>query len=294
MNIIGHRKIYYLLSGAVLLASVISITLWGFRSGIDFAGGSLWKIRSKALSASQIRELFKEQGLGEIQIQAGADNVFTLRSREIDEEAHQALAAELALKDSALEELRFETVGPTIGKTLRRKAVRALIVAIGGISIYIAWAFRKVSRPIASWKYGVVTVITLFHDVVVPLGLFSYLGKLAQIEIDSNLIVALLVVMGFSVHDTIVVFDRIRENLKRSPGEFGQVVNRSVNETLARSINTSLTTLLALWAVMVLGAASLKYFVLAMIVGILTGTYSSIFIASPLLVDWEKFESRKK
>lgn len=296
LSIIGNRKFYYLLSGAIVGASILTAVVWGLKPGLDFAGGSLWELKftGTAPATETVRDWLRPYDLGGAMIQASGGNVLALRFREIDEARHQTILKDLAQKASGLEELRFETVGPTIGLTLRRKAAEALITAILGISLYIAWAFRKVSRPLASWKYGVATVITLFHDVSVPIGLFAVLGKLAGVEIDSNFIVALLVVMGFSVHDTIVVFDRIRENIRRTVGgNFSEVVNRSVNETLARSINTSLTTVLALVAVVLWGAANLKFFVLAMIAGIITGTYSSIFIASPLLVDWERFQSRK-
>lgn len=269
--------------------------LWGFKFGIDFAGGSLWEIRfvERALSPQELSDALQEYSLGELRMQEGEHGTFVLRFREVTEAEHQALLQALAAKGGSVEELRFEAVGPTVGKTLKRKAVQGLLVAIVGISVYIAWAFRKVSRPIASWKYGVATVFTLFHDVLVPLGLFSYLGEFRGVEIDANFVVALLVVMGFSVHDTIVVFDRIRENLKKVQGDFASVVNKSVNETMARSINTSLTTLLALLALWIFGAASLQYFVLAMMVGIFTGIYSSIFIASPLLVSWEGWHRKK-
>ena len=160
-----------------------------------------------------------------------------------------------------------------------------------GISLFIAFAFRKVSRPIRSWKYGVVTLVTLFHDVVIPAGLFAYLGRFYGVEADTNFIVALLVVMGFSVHDTIVVFDRIRENLLlgREGAGLAEVVNKSINETLARSINTSVTLVLVLVALLLFGPATLTYFVLAILVGVILGTYSSIFVASPLLVIWHAF-----
>jgi len=297
MNIIGKRHFYYLLSGTIVGLSILAAAFWGLRPGLDFAGGSLLELKFAGTppSADAVRGWLGPYDLGDVLIQPSGGNVLTLRFREIDEARHQAIIRDLAQKVSGLEEQRFETVGPTIGRTLRRKAAQALAAAILGISLYIAWAFRKVSRPLASWKYGVATIITLFHDVSVPVGLFALLGKLANVEIDSNFIVALMVVMGFSVHDTIVVFDRIRENIRRAPGgNFAEVVNKSVNETLARSINTSLTTVLALAAVILWGPITLRYFILAMITGIITGTYSSIFIASPLLVDWERFGGRKE
>jgi preprotein translocase subunit SecF len=220
-----------------------------------------------------------------------------LRFRETDEATHQNVVKTLldeALKNKIqFEERRFSSIGPTIGAELKQKSIKAIIIVILGISLYIAWAFRKVSQPINSWRYGVVTLIALFHDLIIPIGLFAYLGHFYGVEVGANFIVALLVILGFSVHDTIVVFDRIRENLKRySQLNFVSLVNQSISETLVRSLNTSLTVLLTLAALYFFGGESLKYFMLALIVGIFSGTYSSIFIAAPLLVTWLGFLKR--
>ncbi len=299
MQIIARRKIFYTLSALVILASLISVGLYKFKFGIDFLGGAFWELRfsEEAVKTgdfqSDLKDIFAAHGITDLISQESEGGAVQLRFQEIDEPLHQAVLGDIKTRWQGAEELRFETVGPTIGETLRRKAIQSILAVLLGISIYVAWAFRKVSRPLASWKYGVATVFTLFHDVIVPIGLFSLLGHFKGVEVDSNFIVALLVVMGFSVHDTIVVFDRVRENLRKFAGEsFPEVVNRSVNETFHRSINTSLTTLLALAALYLWGSASLANFVLAMMVGILVGTYSSIFIASPLLVDWERRQRR--
>lgn len=287
MNVIGHRKIFYIASGAMVLAGFVAVILFRFKPGIDFAGGTLWEIRAAVPAEEAVAEIFRAAGIENVGI-TPSGNEWILRFRDVDEKTHQELAAALKEKLSGFEELRFDTVGPTIGRTLRQKAVQAIVGVLLVIALYIAWAFRQVSRPVSSWKYGLVTVVTLFHDVMAPIGLFAVLGRALGVEIDSQFIVALLVVMGFSVHDTIVVFDRIRENLHKAvKGEdFGITVNRSVNETLVRSLNTSLTVLIVLAALFVWGPASLKLFVLALAAGIGVGTYSSIFLASPLLVDW--------
>ncbi|OGN25672.1 MAG: protein-export membrane protein SecF, partial [Candidatus Yanofskybacteria bacterium RIFCSPLOWO2_01_FULL_44_22] len=190
---------------------------------------------------------------------------------------------------------RFDSIGPTIGRELKRNAAIALVVAIIAIVLYIAWAFRHVSEPVSSWKYGVAAVIALIHDVTIPTAVFALLGKFSGVPIDALFITALLTIMGFSVHDTIVVFDRTRENLRKLKGreEFSVTVNRSVNETFTRSINTSVTILLALVAIVVFGGESVRYFALALIIGIVFGTYSSIFIASPLLVLWNDLTKKK-
>ncbi len=191
-------------------------------------------------------------------------------------------------------EQQFESVGPVVGNELKRRSIYSLAAVMLAIILYITWAFRKVSRPVASWKYGVVAVTALVHDVVIPTGIFVALGRFFGIEIDVLYVTAILTMLGFSVHDTIVVFDRTRENLTRSHlrGDFEAVVNQSVNETVRRSINTSLTAFLALFAIYLFGGESVRYFVLALMLGVVVGTYSSIFIASPLLVVWEKWSRR--
>ena len=184
---------------------------------------------------------------------------------EISEPDHQAYFQKISAKFGKADELRFEAIGAAVGTELRSKAITAFILVLVGISLYIAFAFRKVSRPVSSWKYGIITLVTLFHDALIPAGMMAVLGRLLNLEIDTNFIVAILVVMGFSVHDTIVVFDRIRENLHSagfSKKPFGELVNDSVNQTMARSINTSLTLVLVLIAMFVLGSITLKYFIL--------------------------------
>ena len=191
--------------------------------------------------------------------------------------------------------VRFDSVGPVVGQELKSKAWQAIVLASICIILYIAWAFRKVSRPVSSWKFGVTAVVTLLHDVLVVFGVFVILGELAQVEMDALFITALLTILGFSVHDTIVVFDRIRENLTRSYSDnFESCVNDSLNQTLARSINTSLTTLLVLLAILFFGGDSIKYFVLALILGIFIGTYSSIFVASQLLLVWHNRNQQRR
>jgi preprotein translocase subunit SecF len=288
MKIIQRRKIYYFISGTMVIFALIFVVLWKFKYGIDFSGGSLLEIYLEKFDRSQIEGVFKEFGIENVSITTSASGKeVILRFKEIDEPTHQELVKKLKENASVVEELRFETVGPTIGKTFRQKAVSSIVGVLLVIALYIAFAFREVSRPVPSWKYGLITLVTLFHDIMAPIGLFSFLGHFYNLEIDSQFIIALLVVMGFSVHDTIVVFDRIRENLKKAQKEesFEDIVNVSVNETIVRSINTSLTTMLVLFALYIWGPAILRSFVLTLLVGIGVGTYSSIFIASPLLVD---------
>ncbi len=193
---------------------------------------------------------------------------------------------------SNVTEMRYDSVGPSIGAELKSRSVTAMIIVLLAIVAYIAWAFRKVSKPVASWKYGVAAIIALFHDVMITIGVFSILGHFLGVEVNTPFVAAILTVLGYSVNDTIVVFDRIRENLPKSDDDFEGTINISVNQTIARSINTSLTTLLVLLSILFFGGATIRDFVLALSIGVFVGTYSSIFIASPVLVIWEKFTHR--
>ena len=289
MNIIGNKYIFLAISAILLIASIASITAFGFKEGIDFLGGTSWQIRfEKQPETAAVQELLaKEFKLPEITvIEEPSTQSIILRLPELSEGLHAQYKATLQKNFGQFEELSYETIGPTIGSELRRKALYAFLGVLLTISLYIAFAFRKVSRPISSWKYGFVTLVTLFHDALIPLGLIAYLGYARGVEMNTNLIVAILVVIGFSVHDTIVVFDRIRENIGKEKGssfDFKALVNRSVNQTMIRSVNTSLTLVLVLLALLLFGSANLFYFILIILVGVIIGTYSSIFIASPLL-----------
>lgn len=290
MNIIGKRKIFYAISGSLIIISAIALILWGLKFGIEFKGGAILEIayvNSNRPEINSVYDSLKNLELNDLRITPVGNNGLTLRFRETDEITHQNIIAILTPPTKAIEEKRFSSIGPTVGAELKQNSVRAIILVLLGISLYIAWAFRHVSRPISSWRYGVATLAALFHDLIIPIGLFAFLGHFYGIEIGTNFVVALLVILGFSVHDTIVVFDRIRENLKRYIHlDFPEIVNQSINETLVRSVSTSFTVLLTLFALLFFGGESLKYFVLTLLVGVFFGTYSSIFIASTLLVSW--------
>ena len=293
-NIIGNKYIFLGISGLLIIAAVVAIATFGYKEGIDFLGGTSWQIKfAKQTSGDAVQEaLTKEFKLTEIAaLPEPTTHSIILRLPELTEGLHQQYRQVLEKNFGSLEELNYETIGPAIGSELRRKAIYAFLGVIIGISLYIAFAFRKVSRPVSSWNYGFITLLTLFHDAIIPLGLFAYLGHYYGAEVNTNFIVAILVVMGFSVHDTIVVFDRIRENIrieKSSSFDFAPLVNKSVNETMIRSINTSLTLVLVLLALLIFGSANLMYFVLTILLGVVVGTYSSIFVASPLLVLWNR------
>lgn len=298
MDLIAKRKIFLGLSGLLVFLSLVSVSVFGLKQGIDLKGGTQWQfsVRDNQVNEREIQLLLKEKSGSDISVKRVNDGSFLVKLPDISEEVHQAYVVSLIQKFGEIDEKNFSSIGPAIGSELRKKALWAIIAVLFGVSLYIAWAFRKVSKPIKSWKYGVATLVTLFHDVSIPTGLFALLGYIKGIEIDTNFIVALLVVMGFSVHDTIVVFDRIRENILVNRGKnfsLGEVINKSVKDTMVRSINTSLTLVLVLVALLFFGPPSLFYFVLTILVGTVFGTYSSIFVASPLLYIWERFSVKK-
>ena len=300
---IHFRKITYLISGTLVVLSVISMVVFGFNLGIDFTGGSLMEIeyKNEKPDINFLKDSLKPFETGDLKIQPTGDKGYILRFKEIDEKTHQEILAALGIPDSA-DEKRFDSIGPIIGKELQKRALMAVILASVMIVLYISFAFRKVSKSIAarsqnlsSFKYGIIAIVALIHDSIIPTGIFSALGHYKGIEIDSLYVTAILTIIGFSVHDTIVVFDRIRENLIKNPSEtFEGTVDKSVKETIVRSINTSLTVLLVLTALFIFGGETTKFFSLALILGIFFGTYSSIFLASPLLVSWLNFSKRKK
>ena len=244
----------------------------------------------KAMAADEIGVVDEVEESG-IEVTTDLGEEIDIESEEIDLESIIATSE----KKSKIKEKRFDSIGPVIGNELKSTAVIAIVIALFAIVFYIGWAFRKVSRPVSSFKYGIIATITLFHDIIITLGVFAVLGHLYNIEIGIPFVAALLAILGYSVNDTIVVFDRTRENLIRSGhDEFESVVNKSVNETLIRSLNTSFTTLLVLTTLYLFGGETIKYFVIALIVGVSAGTYSSIFIASPLLVTWQKWSLKRR
>lgn len=278
-----------------MLASVVSLAVFGLKFGLDFTGGTLAEIEFSETRPSndEIAKAIEILDLGSVNIQPSGERGAILRLKDIDEATHQKVVSTINEKWQ-MEEKRFESIGPTIGAELKRKAIFAIILAAALIILYIAWAFRKVSWPVSSWKYGVCAILALIHDVTIPTGVFSLLGHYRGVEVDGLFITALLTILGFSVHDTIVVFDRVRENLKNAPKEkFEDTVNASVNQTIGRSINTSLTVLLVLSAIYFFGGETIKNFALVLILGVSFGTYSSIFIASPLLVSWHLFAQNR-
>ena len=303
--IIKIRKIWYTFSALAFIAAIVATILWGLNFGIDFTGGGLMEVSftEQRPTHQAVTDALVSIGLNNTSIQPVGDQGLILRFKDVDEETHQKILTTLeeafdkntdGSDRGTFEEKKFSSIGPIMGQELKTKTIWALILANIAIIIYVGLAFRKVSRPVASWKYGVIAVIALIHDVFITVGFFAFFGHFYGIEINAPFIAALLTILGFSVHDTIVVFDRTRENLTKQHGEdFEAIVEKSVNQTITRPINTSLTVLLTLFSIMIFGGPTIRDFVLALIIGVTFGTYSSIFVASPLLVTWERFSAKK-
>lgn len=289
-KIIQHRKIWYTISLLVLIPGIISLILWKLNLGLDFTGGTLLNLEFESRpNITEIKNELEPLRVKIATIQPAGQNDILIRMETISNEKKIEILNTLRTKYGKVEEKSFESIGPTIGAELRRRAIIATNLVLICIILYITYAFRKVSREVSSWKLGVCTILALIHDLLVVVGIFSLLGKFKGVEVDSLFITALLTVLGYSVHDTIVVFDRIRYNLIKDPSfPFEENVNRAVNQTMTRSLNTTTTTLLVLFSLYFFGGESIKWFVVALIIGLISGTYSSIFIASPLLVDWQK------
>jgi len=276
--------------------------MWGLNFGIDFKGGSIAEVnyQNSKPDISLVKTRIDQLNLGEYSVRSTGESGFIIRTKNLSEPERVSLLQNLSQNNTEqMEVKRFDSVGPILGKELQGKAVMSIILVILAILLFITFAFRKVSEPVQSWKYGFITIVALLHDVITPIGIFSILGHFKGFEIDSLFVTAVLVILGFSVHDTIVVFDRTRENLKlarenRSKETFDQIVGKSISQTFTRSINTSLTVVLTLLVLYFTGPSATQNFSLVLLVGVILGTYSSIFLGSPLLVTVEKWQNRNK
>jgi len=293
INFVEKRKYYYLFSGILVVASIISLLLYGLKFSIDFIGGSEFTLSDNA-DNEKIENIFQEEGVEIFSTTQGEDTV-TYKIQEIGQEKREQIESQIEELEN-VEVVEFQTIGPVIGEETKNKAIQAVSLAVVAILGYVALVFHHVARPVASWKFGVAAVIALVHDVLLTIGVFSILGAIWGVEVDPLFITAVLTVMGFSVHDTIVTFDRIRENLRNNVKNipFETVINNSIIETLTRSINTSMTVLLVLVALLLFGGESIRWFTVALTVGIIVGVYSSIFIAAQLLVTWYEWDRSRK
>jgi preprotein translocase subunit SecF len=294
LDLVGKRKRWFLISLLLMLPGVLSLLFNGLNLGIDFTGGTSWELEmSQPVTTAEVREVLSGHGHGESIVQISGDTTVLIRMSEIAEGSAEknAIVADLREQFGEFEELTMVTIGPSVGTEIRNRAVYAVGLASLGVLLYIAWAFRNTNNPLL---YGTCAIVAMVHDVVIVLGLFSILGWVAGVEVDALFVTAILTIIGFSVHDTIVVFDRIRENLaiKAAP-TFDETVNYSVVQTIVRSLNTSVTVVFTLAALYLFGGESTRWFVFALLVGVIVGTYSSIFNAAQLLVAWEEGEIKR-
>lgn len=291
MFVIRNKKIFFTTSALAILIAIGSIIVLGLNFGIEFKGGAIIQVSYENPPAvSDVESAISDLGLGNFSLQPAGEKGFILKTPDLSETEQNNVLEALTLGGTVEPVLdRVSSVGPSVGRELRTKALIALSLVVIAIILFITFAFRKVSLPVASWKYGLVAIVALVHDIIIPTGAFAILGHFLGYEVDVLFVTALLAILGYSVSDTIVVFDRIRENLRtnqeyRIHESFEDTVGKSLSQTYARSINTSLSTILALLALYIFGGVSTEHFALTLLIGVIAGTYSSIFLASPLLV----------
>jgi preprotein translocase subunit SecF len=325
MNITKNRKTWFSLSAGLMIASIVAVLTLGLNFGLDFTGGARWNVAFTAeelVTQQQLAEFFEARPeitqnvkIQEVEIDAAdtasltmeydtADengenaqnnavmqnkSQFLLTVQDLDETLNQKMQADLQAKFGVYETISYRKVASSVGQSFKKKSLYAVVLALVGIILFVAFAFRMVPEFIGKWRFGGVAIAALFHDVIILLGVFAVLGFVADVEIDLTFITAMLATLGFSVNDTIVILDRVRENLRKVKAHetFEDTVEKSVEQTLARSVNTSVSTLLPLLGLLFFGADAIFYFVLALVVGIVVGTYSSIFLAAPMLAEWK-------
>ncbi|MCE9628385.1 MAG: protein translocase subunit SecF [Candidatus Vogelbacteria bacterium] len=296
MWVIKYRSFFYILSGLAIVASLAAVAMYGLNLGIDFKGGTTIELDygQNRPETAELRASLDKANLGNLLVQPVDESGMVIRSKNLSPEEKNSLTKQASVEGKySFTEKRSDSIGPTLGNELATRGIIAIVIVALMIVLFISFAFWGVSRPVASWKYGIIAISTLAHDVIIPTGVFALLGHFKGTEIDALFLTALLTILGLSVNDTIVVFDRIRENLKNKVApHFEDVVGMSLSQTFTRSINTSMTVILVLLAVYFFGSPTTKDFALVLTIGMVVGTYSSIFIASPLLVTWEKW-SRK-
>lgn len=302
MFIIRYRTLFFWLGGIITAVAIAALAFFHLPLSIEFTGGTLVEVSYNETrpDLGELKERVNSAGeFGEVTLRASGENGVLLKTHTLTPPEHDALLLALSENGAApLTELRANSIGPSLGEELAKKAFIALGAVILVIVLYIAWAFRRVSRPVSSWAYGATVVLILIHDVLVPAGFYAIYSQFTGAQADSLFVVAILAILGYSVNDTIVIFDRVRENLARNAERniaepFETVVGRSISETLTRSINTSVTVALALIALLVVGSPATFNFALVLLVGVIVGTYSSILVAAPLLVPFAKVFTKK-
>ena len=292
MNFISVGKFLFVLSLILMLVSLAAVLVFGLNFGIDFTGGSILEVSYEETrpAVQEVQDILSPFELGSVYVQPIGEQGMLVRTPFLSEQVHQQVLS--ALGEGA-EELRFEAVGPVIGQELRSKVLLMVILALVAIVLYIIIAFRRIVEPLHSWHYSLAALFALLHDLILPVGIFAVLGSFFNVQFTIPVVVGLLTVLGYSINDTVVVFDRIRENLlKREAVDFSQTVNLSLTQTIGRSLSTSFTTLLVLFCIFLLGGETLKYFSLALIIGVVAGTFSSLFVAPFLLLFWARINRK--
>jgi preprotein translocase subunit SecF len=295
MSLLKPAKFFLGLSSALVLTSVVLLFVPGPKMSIDFTGGTMIEIRlpddiDKSNVEDALATFESENPLGNVALSKTKSNTVFMRMRDISNDEHIALQLHLRSELGQIKELQFTTIGPTVGESLKKRSFWALGIAAIAIVLYIAFAFRKIPRKLSPWRFGIIAVVTLIHDVLITVGIFIIISQVTTFEFDTLFITALLTILGYSVNDTIVIFDRIRDNLSEQgrKEEFSEIADKSLSQSITRSINTSVSTLIMLSCLFVLGSESIRWFVLTLITGAIIGTYSSLFLATPLLVYWKK------
>ncbi len=295
-NITAHRKLWLTFSGIVVAASLALIAVFGMNLGLDFLGGIRWTVQfDQPVQTENLAGFFDGQNLEkQVQIQKADENKFLITLESMDDSKLDQIKSDMTEKLGKYEEISFRRVDSSIGAHFKTKAMYAIFFALMGIIIFVAIEFRKVPKSVNPWRFGAVAILALVHDILVIMAVFVVLGKFVDVELDLQFITALLATLGFSVNDTIVILDRVRENIntQKSRETFEDVIEKSIQQTLRRSINTSFSTLLPLIGLLFFGSEAIFYFILALTVGILAGTYSSIFIAAPALVAWKNLADK--
>lgn len=291
-NFVRRKKIWFSLSAVLVAAALTLVITWGLNPGIEFTGGSSLEVKfQQPVQLEQVRSKMNEFDFpSQVRMVEQRGAIVEIPRKSVGRELHQKIIDKLEQVGQLEEKSQgFETISSVIGEELKSKTSLIVFLSLLAILIYITFAFRRISRPVPSWQYGLATIIALFHDVMLPLGVFAYLGHQYGVQVTIPIVTALLTVFGYSVNDTVVIFDRVRENLVKGEGmDYSATVDYALNQTLTRSINTSLTTLLVLFAIFLVGGTTLHYFSLALILGIICGTYSSLFLAAPLLAWWRE------
>ncbi len=300
MKIVNNRKIFFAISALVVFLSISAVFAFGLKPAIDFSGGEIFELSfDKKIGKQELSDKLStySSGFSLRESEGRSGSSYILRTKNLNDSDKKKILEFFKNEGATLN--RYASVGPILGNELKKKAYVAISLTVLAIILFVAWAFREVSRPVSSWKYGFVAILALLHDIIVPIGFFALLGYFLGAEIDSLFVMALLAILGYSVNDTIVIFDRVRERLRRNKDkkikeQFSETVGKALDQTITRSVNTSLTTALVLLALVLFGADSVKYFALTLLVGVIAGTYSSIFLAAPILLELAKHDSGKE